>query len=257
MTEQSTASDSQDSVVVPANPDANPRKKKKRKSALRVIRNRIITGMFVALPVLITFLVILYLCNLLSKYVIGPIARLLIQFWRTQTVEELPWYVEYLVAPLVAGIIVLALLFVAGMLFRSRIHRFLNWFLLTVPGVNTIYSAVSNVFDSIQRSTGEGIEFQRVVLIEFPHPGAKVPAFVTNECTEAATGKRILCIYVPTTPIPTSGYMLMIPEEDVVPLDWDIQMTLQAIVSGGISVPETVNYYREDKLPKKIDVETS
>ena len=250
----STSSKSNETVDSPQPASPSP-KKKKRKSALRIIRNRIIAGMFVALPILITFLVILYICNLLSKYVIGPIARLLIQFWRTQTVEELPWYVEYLAAPILAGVIVLALLFVAGMLFRSRIHRLLNWFLLTVPGINTIYSAVSNVFDSIQRSTGDGIEFQRVVLIEFPHPGAKVPAFVTNECTEAHTGKRILCIYVPTTPIPTSGYMLMIPEEDVVPLDWDIQMTLQAIVSGGISVPDKVNYYREDKLPT-IEVES-
>jgi uncharacterized membrane protein len=82
------------------------------------------------------------------------------------------------------------------------------------------------------------------VLIEFPHPGMKAPAFVTSECKEETTGKVILCVYVPTTPVPTSGYMLMIPEEDVVELNWDLEETLQAIVSGGIKVPANVTYHR-------------
>ena len=59
---------------------------------------------------------------------------------------------------------------------------------------------------------------------------------------DTATNKTILCVYVPTTPVPTSGYMLMVPEENVVALNWDLQETLQAIVSGGITVPGKVSY---------------
>ena len=73
----------------------------------------------------------------------------------------------------------------------------------------------------------------------------KVPAFVTSECQEESTGETILCVYVPTTPVPTSGYMLMVPETDVVPVNWDLQETLQAIVSGGITVPEVVRYHQK------------
>ena len=219
---------------------------RKSKSAWRIIRNRLIAGLFVALPILITFVVIHYIANLLVRYVIGPVAYLILMIWEDQANGELPWAIEYVAAPALAVLLVLCLLFLSGMFFQSRIHRLVDWFLRTVPGVSTVYSAVSNVFQSIQRTATQEIKFQRVVLIDFPHPGSKVPAFVTNECTDRITKKRILCIYVPTTPIPTSGYMLMIPEEDVVPLDWDIQITLQAIVSGGISVPNTVNYYRSE-----------
>ena len=85
-------------------------------------------------------------------------------------------------------------------------------------------------------------QFKRVVLVPFPHPGMKAPAFVTSECTDTSTGQTILCVYVPTTPVPTSGYMLLIPQAEVVDLNWDLEDTLQAIVSGGITVPKDVSY---------------
>ena len=119
----------------------------------------------------------------------------------------------------------------------------MEWILSNVPGVNTIYSSVSNVVNAVSNSQGKR-NFKRVVLIEFPHAGMKAPAFVTSECTETTTGKTILCVYVPTTPVPTSGYMLMVPEEEVVALNWDLEETLQAIVSGGITVPPKVTYHR-------------
>ena len=146
------------------------------------------------------------------------------------------------VSSIAAILVVLAVLYIAGMFFRSRLHRTVDWVLLNVPGVNMIYSSVSNVFNAVSNSQGKQ-NFKRVVLIEFPHAGMKAPAFVTSECTEETTGKVILCVYVPTTPVPTSGYMLMIPEEDVVTLNWDLEETLQAIVSGGITVPPKVTYH--------------
>ena len=75
----------------------------------------------------------------------------------------------------------------------------------------------------------------------------KAPAFVTGESVDVSTGRTILCVYVPTTPVPTSGYMLMVEQEDVIELNWDLEETLQAIVSGGITVPETVTYQPEMK----------
>ena len=145
--------------------------------------------------------------------------------------------------PSVALALVASLLFIAGMFFNSRLHRLLDWFLNNVPGVNMVYSIVNNVFEAVQRSKFSADEFKRVVLVEFPHPGMKAPAFVTSETQDLKTGQNILCVYVPTTPVPTSGYMLMVPESDVVPLDWDLQETLQAIVSGGITAPKQVQYY--------------
>ena len=113
-----------------------------------------------------------------------------------------------------------------------------------------VYSVVSDVFKSVQRSQFGAENFKRVVLVEFPHPGMKVPAFVTRETKDEMTGEEILCVYVPTTPVPTSGYMLMVPAAKAIPLDWDLQETLQAIISGGLTAPDTVAYYPSSQFAK-------
>src|SRR5262249_52480388 len=85
---------------------------------------------------------------------------------------------------------------------------------------------------------------QRIVLVPFPHPGIKTPAFVTSSCRDIETGKIILCVYVPTTPMPTSGYFLMVPEEDVVDLNWSSEQTVQTVISGGLTAPPDIRYFK-------------
>ena len=219
-------------------------KKKNPTSVWKLLRNRIIAGLFVVLPLFITFAIIQWLYTTLYGYAIGPISDELLKRWFPNQ-EVLPFWVENIVGPTAALLLVASLLFIAGMFFKSRIHRFVDWFLDNVPGVNMVYSVVSNVFEAVQRSQSGTDRFKRVVLVEFPHPGMKVPAFVTAETKDELTGEIILCVYVPTTPVPTSGYMLMVPESNAIPLDWDLQDTLQAIVSGGITAPEKVRYYSD------------
>jgi uncharacterized membrane protein len=78
--------------------------------------------------------------------------------------------------------------------------------------------------------------------VPFPHPGMRLPAIVTAVSHDIVTNKVVLCVYVPTTPIPTSGFFVMIPEEEVTELNWDVQQTLQAIISGGLTAPPRVSY---------------
>ena len=222
---------------------------------LRFIRSRLFSGLMVALPIVITIAIIYYLYSTLRQLLIDPIANLIVRFWGSSqmkfpdnTPEWFQYYVqsqqetENIIAPLLALGIVIVMLYVLGMLFQTRLHRALDWLLLKMPGVTTIYKAVSNVFKSLSQQQ-HADKFKRVVQVKFPHTGMQVPAFVTSSCVDANTGKTILCVYVPTTPVPTSGYMLLVPEEDVIPLSWDLNETLQAIVSGGITVPENVDYY--------------
>ena len=229
----------------------------KKHSVWRTLRNRIMAGLFVALPLFITFLVLDWIYRLLMRSIIGPIANQLLKIWfpeQTET-EQLPFLIEYVLGPLVALMLVLSVLFVAGMLFQSRLHRTVDWILLNVPGINLIYSAVKNVVDAVQKTNQDIEKFDRVVLIEFPHPGCKAPAFVTSECKDLDTGQTILSIYVPTTPVPTSGYMLLIPEHKVIPLEWNVQDTIQAIISGGLTLPDTVRFESPalKKLRKPVD----
>lgn len=207
--------------------------------SLKVIRNRVIQGLFVVLPLFITYFVIKWLYETLYSVALSPIAYGLRKMWKLE--GDHSWEMEVFLGFCALGL-VLGVLFVAGMFFRSRLHRFVDWFLNSVPGVNHIYSAVSKVINAVSSSTDEQNKFKRVVLVQFPHPGMKAPAFVTGECTDANTGRTILSVYVPTTPVPTSGYMLLVEQDDAIDLNWDLEETLQAIVSGGITVPDTVTY---------------
>lgn len=208
---------------------------------LRTIRNRIIAGLFVVLPLFITYAVVKWLYDTLYVMALGPISDYLKFYWSSDE-KEPSWILDAFFS-LAALASVLAILFVAGMFFRSRLHRTVDWVLSNVPGINTVYSAVNNVFRAISSSREGSGKFKRVVLVAFPHPGMKAPAFVTGESIDVETGRTILCVYVPTTPVPTSGYMLMVEETEVVELNWDLEETLQAIVSGGITVPDKVTYH--------------
>ena len=221
------------------------------RQSLTVLRNRVLSGLLLALPLLVTAFVIKWTYDLLASNLIAPIARLVLLWWNRTKIYEAPEWIVSALAPVVAVLLILSILFLLGMFFRSRIHRLMDWFVLQVPGVRTIYAAVVKVIDSVQRTGQTTTQFQRVVLIEFPHPGMKVPGFVTSTCIDRLTNRTILCVYCPTTPVPTSGYMLLVPENDVTDITWDIQDTVQAIVSGGISVPEYVEYYRPQDLIAK------
>ncbi len=223
------------SLVPPIGPAVEP-----KWSLVAAIRNRIFEGLLLVLPFAITFWVIAWLYKMFRAVILDAvIARVVdVVFGEGQP----PDYFVNFVAPAVAILVVLLCLYVLGMFLHSRIHRMIDWIVLHVPGVTVIYAAVRKMFATLHRQR-EAEKFQRVVLVAFPHPGMRVPAFVTSSCRDIATGKTILCIYVPTTPVPTSGYMLMLPEEEVTEISWSLDETLQAIMSGGISVPEQVEYY--------------
>jgi uncharacterized membrane protein len=111
-----------------------------------------------------------------------------------------------------------------------------------VPVISSVYNPVQKMFQALEKQPGEQGP-RRLVLVKFPHPGVKLPAFVTAECRDIETKKVLLCVYVPTTPVPTSGFFLLVPEEEVTELNWDSEQTLQAIMSGGLSAPPEVSYF--------------
>ncbi len=212
----------------------------------RKFRTALVHGLVVALPIAITFWILYWLYTTLRNMVIDPIAHLLLWAFYGRALYredfELPLWIEHFAAPAVAVVVLVCFLFAAGLFFKSRLHSLIDAILTRAPIVTNIYTSVSRVVLAIATPESQR-RFQRVVLVDFPHRGVKCPAFVTSTCRDVTTGETILCVYVPTTPIPTSGYMLMLPERDVLELDWDLNETLQAVVSGGITVPRTVTFH--------------
>jgi uncharacterized membrane protein len=214
------------------------------RTAWHSVRGRILGGLVLVLPFLITFWVIYWLYSGLEKYVIDPLALLVL--WKVrqgQPDTELPVWFEKYAAPVIAVVVAVVVLYCLGFLAQSRLRRVIDWVLLRVPVISVVYNAIRDVFQTLERQRGQPRP-QRVVLVAFPHPGMKVPAFVTATCRDIETQKVLLCVYVPTTPVPTSGYFLLVPEEEVTELNWSPEQTLQTIVSAGLTVPPEVRYFK-------------
>ncbi len=208
------------------------------------VRARILGGLMLVLPILITLWLIHWLYSGLEHYVIDPLAKLILwQVGRRQPDTELPFWFEKFAAPLLAILIVLMMLYGLGFFVNSRLRRVIDWIVLRVPGVSIIYDGLRKMLQFMDKKSGHERP-HRVVLVAFPHPGMKVPGFVTGTCRDVQTKKVILCVYVPTTPVPTSGFFLLVPEEEAIELNWTAEESLQAIISAGLTAPLQVSYFR-------------
>jgi uncharacterized membrane protein len=212
----------------------------------RRIRDRIVGGLILALPLLLTLWIIIWLYGILEQKLIDPVAAFLL--WKirwTTSNTELPYWFETYVAPLLAIALVLIILYCLDLFADTSLHRGVGWTLKRVPFFSYIYNPIQQVFQSLEQAGVEQQSAKRMVLVTFPHPGVKLPAFVTGSCRDVQTQRVVLCVYVPTTPVPTSGFFLLVPEEEVTDLNWNTEQTLQAVMSGGLSCPREVSYFMD------------
>jgi uncharacterized membrane protein len=205
-------------------------------------RARVVSGLFLALPIVITFWIIYWIYRTVRLYVLDPVARLIQDFMNAGTAWELPQWWDIFVAPIVALLLVVLFLYFLGLFVRSRLTQMIEWLLLRVPVVTTIYGAVRNLVQALDRQRTAN-QFKRVVLVEFPQPGMRSLGVVTNTLRDGTTGRPILCVCVLTGVMPPTGFTLFVPEESVTDLPWTINQMIQAIVSGGITVPGTIGYF--------------
>ncbi|HEX9758635.1 MAG TPA: DUF502 domain-containing protein [Nitrospiria bacterium] len=152
-------------------------------------------------------------------------------------------YIDFYIPGL--GIVTLVLLiFFTGVLTTNFIGKKLfqiwEFFLRQVPIVRNIYSTIKSIIDTVSRQGNK--RFNRVVLIEFPRKGQYSLAFLTGVTqgeVQRVTHQKVVNVYVPTTPNPTSGYMLMVPEEDIIPLSMTVEEGMKMIISGGFYSPSS------------------
>jgi uncharacterized membrane protein len=219
------------------------------------LRTQLISGLIFTLPIVITFWIIYWLFMTLEGFLLNPIAdiinRIQASLRDASAFQELKlpdwWY--NVASPVLAVALVLVFLYGMGLFVRSWMYRTLDWLLLHVPIVATIYRAVRNVVNSLGTQLRGGADFKRVVLVPFPHPGARSLAFVTNSLHDATTGRTILAVFILTGMMPPAGFTLFVPEESVTNIAWSANDTLQAILSGGITVPPSIHFYEGLSTP--------
>ena len=217
------------------------------RATLGALKSRIVSGLILALPIALTFWIIYQLYLVLNTALIYParVVRYLLGL-RPGFDPDSAWL--QWVSPLIAMILVLSLLYILGLFARSWVHRAIDWTLLHVPIVTTIYKAIRNVFQSLDNQL-QGNSFKRVVLIPYPSEGSKVLGFVTKTLSDATTGQAIACVCVLTGVMPPAGITLFVPEENVIDVDWSVNQALQAIVSGGITIPSVIHYSQGIEAP--------
>jgi uncharacterized membrane protein len=202
---------------------------------LRTLRNAFVSGLLLLAPVGVTVFVI----NLLIRN-IGVPTRQMFFFFIPADPAGFIW-IEY-------GLYVAAIIWVAclitllGWLSRLLIGRaLLNLFervVDNVPFVRTVYNTVKQIRDTFVQQ--EKAVFQKAVLLEYPRRGVWVLGFLTGAGkgeVQHRTAADLLNVFVPTTPNPTSGFLLMVPRQEVHDLDMNIADAMKLIISGGAVVP--------------------
>jgi uncharacterized membrane protein len=124
--------------------------------------------------------------------------------------------------------------YVLGKFFFSVGERFMQ----SIPGVNAVYNTVKQIVDTF--GTKNRNLFNKVVLVEFPRKGAWVMGFLTSKAQSEAqvrTGEEVWTVFVPTSPNPTSGFLLMVPPREIVELEMSVADGMKMVISGGAVVP--------------------
>jgi uncharacterized membrane protein len=140
-------------------------------------------------------------------------------------------------------VVVLMVLFLAGFLARNFLGRWVVrvWerMLSSIPLAGPFYKAVKQLVETV---FGDGAkDFRKVVLMEYPRKGMFSIGFVTGVATgeiQHRTARRVVNVFLPTTPNPTSGFYLAVPEDEVIPLSMSVEDAFKVIMSGGIINPE-------------------
>lgn len=195
------------------------------------IRAYFLAGVLVTAPIGLT----IYLAWLVVDYVDDVVARLLPERYNPES--YLPFAVPGLGLVVAFVLVTLIGALAAGYLGRILV-RISEVFFQRTPFLRGIYGATKQLLETVLAQKSNA--FREVVLVEFPRPDMWSIAFVTGARLDAVQNTpsgELIGLYVPTTPIPTSGYLVYVPESQVVRLDMTVDEGLKIVLSGGLVVP--------------------
>jgi uncharacterized membrane protein len=214
---------------------------------MKYFRRYFVAGILVWLPLAVTYL--------LLRFLIGVMDR---------TLNLLPaaYHPEQLLGVHIPGlglILTIIVLLVTGVLAANIVGSKVvgGWesLLDRIPIVRSIYSASKSFAEIVFSDSGNA--FKKVLLVEYPRKGIYTLTFQTaTEVGEiqARTGEDVMCCFVPTTPNPTSGFIIMVPKKDVIELDMEVDAAVRLIMSLGVVVP-TWTAAELPELPLKLPTE--
>ena len=199
-----------------------------------LIRRWLIAGLLIWIPLGVTILVLSFLVKALdtSLYLIPS-------SWRVPGLGVL-----------LSAVLVLGTGALTANLMGRRVFSLVESLLERVPLLGSVYAGMKKLAETLFSSTGAS--FRQVLLIEYPRKGLWTLAFQTGStATEIAqkTGQDLLTVFVPTTPNPTSGFVILVPRSEVVVLDMPVEDGLRLVISLGVVTPETAHKKKMEFAP--------
>ncbi|MFP8874529.1 MAG: DUF502 domain-containing protein [Myxococcota bacterium] len=200
------------------------------------IRRYFLAGLLAFAPIGITVWAIAWIIGRLDNLLLPRLLELL--FPGVEAAPSIP--------PLVGALFTFLVILLAGViarhLFGGELIRIWERLLSRVPVARSIYGGIKQLFEAILGSSSTSERFQRVVLVEYPRKHLYALAFATGE-TQAALQRvlpheRLVNCFIPTTPNPTSGFYLIIPEEEIYDVDLSVEQAFKMIMSAGLVAPD-------------------
>jgi uncharacterized membrane protein len=194
-------------------------------------RRYFVAGLIIVLPTFLTVYILWFLFSLAAGLITPFVTPVLRVFAARETVELLATPVTLLIAA-----VVICLIGATGAAFSRRFFERTEQAFAHIPVVRSIQQTVRQVMDMF---IGRDTSFKQVALIEYPRRGLHTVCFVTNPEPWWLPGAEApaLAVFVPTTPNPTSGFFLLVPQHEVQTLDVSVDEAIKMIISGGIVSP--------------------
>jgi uncharacterized membrane protein len=198
-------------------------------------RRYLAAGILAFAPLAITIWAIAWIIERLDNLLLPRVLSLFLP--AVQEPPRIP-----LLGALFTLLVIILLGIIARHLFGGQMHRAWERLLSRVPVARNIYGGVKQLFDAIF-SSDHVSRFHRVVLIEYPRKGIYAIAFTTGPARgpiQAATESHMINCFLPTTPNPTSGFYLLVPEQEVITVDLSVEEGFKLIMSAGLVTPGDV-----------------
>ena len=193
------------------------------------VRNRVATGLFLMVPIVITYLILRFAINFLDGLVRPGTAVLARWFGDGEWLNYVP--------AIASTLIVLILLYLIGLFAQNfigkRVIRAIERFSQRIPVVREIYATANDAI-SLFSGGGPSKQFSRVVLVPFPNKDAKSLGFVTGTYN-GAPGGPYLMVYIPTTPTPMSGFLIFVKETNIEDAGMTVDVAIRTIITGGLT----------------------
>lgn len=205
-------------------------------SSIVTVRASFFSGLLLLAPLVVTVWAFSKIVELA-----GGTFRPLYEHYLPQSLQRIPFFWD-VIATLVVLLLITLLGFLSNYVFGKFFFKVIERFIERIPGIGAVYNSVKQIVTTF--GTQNRNLFNKVVLVEFPREGVWTLGFLTNKQQgepQTKIAADVWTVFVPTTPNPTSGFLIMLPSRKVVELDMPVGDGMKMIISGGAVIPTWPN----------------